>query len=113
MAHFLFLEIIFLGHFANDQELVDLDSLAPDIIPCFFFWRPKDPSVGGGIPPYLRLPTILLVLPMLGSLDLGLPELYLPGFELPFTANPCDLPLPLACVFYFLYSGSHCSNRRW
>jgi hypothetical protein len=43
------LEVIFLGRFADDPEVVDPDSPAPEIGPCFLFRCPKDPSVGGGV----------------------------------------------------------------
>jgi hypothetical protein len=45
------LEVIFLGRFADDPEVVDPDSPAPETTPCFLFGCPEDPSVGGSIPP--------------------------------------------------------------
>jgi hypothetical protein len=45
------LEVIFLGRFANDPEVVDPYSLAPKTAACFLFECPEDPSIGGGIPP--------------------------------------------------------------
>jgi hypothetical protein len=48
---FSFLEVIFLGRFADDPEAVDLDSPAPETAPWFLFGCLEDPSIGGGIPP--------------------------------------------------------------
>jgi hypothetical protein len=46
LLSFSSLEVIFLGRFADDPEVVDPDSPAPETGPCFLFGCPADPSVG-------------------------------------------------------------------